>query len=382
MNQKPSRWRKRAAGLGLAVVSALLLGGCSPGGTPGQGVSRNGIWGQFVGLISDLLDFFAQWTGSYVLALLLLTLVVRLIIFPLWLRQIRSSLMMQRMGPQRAAIERRYRGDTQRIQQETMKLYQAAHVNPLMGCLPAIIQIPVFFALFRAIYENPSLYQTHFLWLSLGQRDPYYVLPILASGLTFLSQFLSMRLLGTAPGAPTTPQEAQGQQMQRMFLYIYPFMMLFITIPYQSGVALYWVFSNLLMVLQILSARFIHVEVPKLVDEEGNFTEEVQINPRMQRLFEQQNSLQEGASPKSAPARSSVREQVQQRQREQQKQRQARLEEARKNAHRSASGRTRSSSAAPKSGSAAGRKIVRETNAPPPSHKKSGEQNRSHPKKK
>src|SRR5690606_26308891 len=116
------------------------------------------------------LDTFANWfQGSYVLAILLLTIVVRTLILPLTLKQYRSSKAMQALQPQLAEIKKKHKDNPQKQQEETMKLFQTHQVNPMAGCLPLIVQMPVFIALYNAIYWNKDIRTHEFLGLMLGE---------------------------------------------------------------------------------------------------------------------------------------------------------------------------------------------------------------------
>lgn len=220
---------------GLAAV--MSLSGCSmyptkPGHWPG------GLWGNILQHVSSVIDFTASHLGgSYGLALLVVTVAVRLIVLPLMIKQIRYQKVMQSLQPEIQKIRSKYQGDNQKIQQETMKLWQQYGVNPMSGCFPMVIQLPILYALFGAIEGNVKLSESHFLGIfNLGHPDHYYILPLLAAITTFFSSKLMMA--GTDGG------------QQKMMLFIMPVFIFIIGSRFPSGLALYWVYTNLFQAVQ------------------------------------------------------------------------------------------------------------------------------------
>lgn len=195
------------------------------------------VWGTILHGISDLMDFFARHLGNnYGIAILIMTVIVRLIILPLFIRQLRYQRVMMELQPQIQKIRSKYKGDNQKIQEETMKLYQETGANPLAGCFPMLIQLPFLYAFYGAILGNPNMRESTFLGIfRLGQHDPYYVLPILAGLSTLLSSWLTMR-----------NQPAQ----QRAMLFVMPVMIFFIGARLPGGLVLYWIYTNLITAIQ------------------------------------------------------------------------------------------------------------------------------------
>lgn len=126
------------------------------------------------------MDWFADllW-GEYGLAILAVTIIIRLIILPLTLKQYKSSKRMQEIQPELKKIKEKYKDDAKKRQEETMKLFQKEGVNPLAGCLPLVVQMPILIALYNAIMRNQHIGEHSFLWMRLGTKDPYYILPAL-----------------------------------------------------------------------------------------------------------------------------------------------------------------------------------------------------------
>ncbi len=191
-------------------------------------------------VLGYIIEFFYNWIPSYGIAIILLTITVRIILLPLTISQTKSMAKMQMLQPELKEIQQKYKGDQQRIQQETMEFYKKNNVNPLSGCLPLILQMPVFFALFqmlRALGINAfgggaqTLYK--FLWLDLTSRDPFYILPILM----VITMIISSRL--TQTDATKTGMSAV------LMTYGLPLVFGFISFRMQSGILVYWVTTNI-----------------------------------------------------------------------------------------------------------------------------------------
>ena len=192
---------------------------------------------QLLSPIQNVLEIIIVWLyqniiANYGIVIILLTITVRLILTPLTITQTRSMARMQKIQPQLKELQKKYKDDKQKLQQETMDFYKKNNVNPLAGCLPLILQMPVFFALFQAL-RNPTEKVTSivkdfdFLWLNLNERDPYYILVILMVGTMFLSTKLST----------TDPKQAK-------LMYILPVVFGFISWQFPAGILVYWVTTN------------------------------------------------------------------------------------------------------------------------------------------
>jgi len=172
--------------------------------------------------------------ASYGITIILLTIIVRLVLTPLTITQTRSMARMQKIQPQLKELQKKYKDDKQKLQQETMDFYKQNNVNPLAGCLPLILQMPVFFALFRTLREPTEKVTSvigdnlSFLWLELDKPDPYYILVILMVA----TMFLSTKLTTTDP-------------KQSKIMYILPVVFGFISFRFEAGILLYWVTTNI-----------------------------------------------------------------------------------------------------------------------------------------
>ena len=220
----------------------LILAGCGTDyltNPPPINPETGGFWDRyFVFPLSWLLDQSSLFLGgNYGLGILATTIIIRLAVLPLMVKQLKSSKAMQAIQPELQKVKEKYKDNQQKIQEETMKLFQKNNVNPLAGCLPLLVQMPILIAFYQAIMRNESVRTHDFLWMALGQPDPLYILPILAA----ITTFLQTKLMGT--GMPQNPQ-------MQMMLYIMPAMILFIAVTLPSALSLYWVFGNIFTIIQ------------------------------------------------------------------------------------------------------------------------------------
>jgi len=216
-------------------------------------------WGWFeffMRPIFDLLMFLFHAFGNFGLAIIALTFIVRAIMFPIAQKQFQSMAAMRKLQPKMKAIQERFKDDKQRQQQEILKLYQTEKVNPAAGCLPIVLQIPVFYALYKVLLVSVEMRHQPFIgWIKdLSAPDPLTpvnlfgllhfappamlaigVLPILVGA----TQFVSMKL---------NPQPMDPAQAQ-MFA-IMPWVLVFIMAPFAAGLQLYWITNNLLTMAQ------------------------------------------------------------------------------------------------------------------------------------
>jgi len=195
-------------------------------------------------VLTGISDFLIQvlvaingFTGNFGLSIVVLTIAIRIVLLPLTLSQVRSTKRMQELQPQVKKLQTKYKNDPQRLNEETMKLWRENKVNPLSGCLPLLIQLPILWAFFRALIDFEGLQNASFLWIpDIGAADPLYILPILAGVATFLQTKY------------TTPTGADGSQ--KTMLYVMPVFIAWISARYPAGLALYWTVSSIFGALQ------------------------------------------------------------------------------------------------------------------------------------
>jgi len=183
-------------------------------------------------------------THNYGLDIILLTLGLQIIVFPFTLTSYKSMAIMKRLQPKMKEIQDRYKADPKRLSSEMMGLYKQAGTTPFSGCLPMLLQMPVFIAFFTMLRNAYELNGTPFaFWIQdLSKHDPYYVLPILTGGIMYLQQYLS----GSVATDPT--------QKQMMLMMPVVFTVIFLRSP--SGLALYWLTNSLAsMNVQIWATR-------------------------------------------------------------------------------------------------------------------------------
>ena len=243
--------KRLLAALALVTVFALVLSGCATQTTqkPTQISHNSSNW--WDAWVVYYLSQFVLWIakvcgGSYGWAIIIFTVIIRVILLPLNAVQINSTRKMQEIQPELKALQEKYSSKDMetrnKLNEETQKLYKEAGVNPYAGCLPMVIQLPVMWALYQAIWRTPEMQNGKFLWMDLGKPDPYYILPILATVFTFLSSYIAT--LSVPKSSQTT--------MTKMMSYVMAIMVGIWAIVFQSAISLYWVISNLFQVGQTL----------------------------------------------------------------------------------------------------------------------------------
>jgi YidC/Oxa1 family membrane protein insertase len=223
-------------------------------------------WGWFYWFeqpIFWILDNLFRLTGNFGVAIILLTLIVRGLMFPIAQRQFKSMAAMRIVQPKMKAIQERHKDDKAKQQQEIMKLYQEEKVNPLAGCLPIFIQIPVFYALYKVLMLTIEMRHKPFIgWIQdLSAPDP--LTPVNLFGLLPFTppSFLHLGILPILLGITMYYQFKLNPQpmddAQKQVFALMPWVLMFVMAPFAVGLQVYWITSNLLTVLQqrILYAR-------------------------------------------------------------------------------------------------------------------------------
>ncbi len=252
----PKQLRKTLLTWGLIAVIIIA------GSQIGWGV----IWneGLMRPMLNVLLFLYAYLGHSFVVAIGALTIILRLVTMPLTIKQIRASQNMAALQPKLAELQKKYGGDKQRLVQAQQKLYKEAGASPLGGCLPSLVQFPIWIVLYQSInslladtplelmHLGKNVYagfealtriiplQSHFLWLNLALPDPSpFVLPILVAGTMWLQQKMM-----TQPSAD--PQQASMNQTMQLMM---PLMFGYFTTQFASGLAIYFVISNVVGII-------------------------------------------------------------------------------------------------------------------------------------
>ena len=177
------------------------------------------------------------FAGTFLISIIALTVVIKLLFFHLSAASYRSMARMRKLQPKLVQLCERYGDDRQKMNQAMMELYRKEKINPLGGCLPILIQIPVFISLYWVLLESVELRQAPFmLWLNdLSTHDPYFVLPVIMGASMFIQHKLN----------PTPPDPVQAKVMMAL-----PFIFTFFFLWFPSGLVLYWVVNNILSITQ------------------------------------------------------------------------------------------------------------------------------------
>ena len=206
------------------------------------------IWNQYVDFLVNVLNSLTTLFSSAGLGIIAFTLVVKTLMLPLTVKALRSSKAMQELQPKIKELQKKHGNDRQRISQETMALYQQYRVNPMAGCLPMLIQIPIFLGLYNAIMRlstsGAGLWDQGFGWLpSLAHPDPWHMLPIVAG----LFQFVQTQMMRPANQPKSTdPQQA----MMNSVMNIMPLTVVFFGWSFAAGPVLYWATQSVYSVVQ------------------------------------------------------------------------------------------------------------------------------------
>lgn len=257
-------------------------------------------------LIRPTFKFISKFIGNMGIAILLLTLLVKLLVYPLTYKMLYSQAKMQSLKPDLEKLRKKYGDDKQAIQMKTMEMYRASGVNPLGGCWPMALQMPIWYALFRFFPGSIDFRQESFLWahdlstydsiLNLGMNVPFYgdhvsLFTLLWAGTTVIYSYYNMQNMQM----PT--QEGINANMMKYMQYLMPVMFLFFFNSYAAGLTVYMLFSNVFNIAQtVITKNFVinHDKVANKLEENrkkpkkaGGFGE------RLQKALEEQQKIQE-----------------------------------------------------------------------------------------
>ena len=192
-----------------------------------------------------LLTWFEGFLGNWGLAIILLTILIKIVFWPLSRKSFKSMEQMKKLQPRMKQLQEKYKNDKEALSREMMQLYKTYGVNPMGGCLPILIQLPVFVALYQALLNCIELRHASFitylpgtdlLWLAdLSVKDPFYITPLVMGATMFLQQWLS---------------PAMGDPQQRKIMMIMPVVFTVMFINFPSGLVLYWLCNNILSIIQ------------------------------------------------------------------------------------------------------------------------------------
>ncbi len=208
----------------------------------------------FAAPLGFILEFLYGFIQNYGLSIMALTAVVKIALYPLYLKQIKSTASLGDIRPQMQDIQRKYAHDKATMNQKMSELYKEEKINPMAGCLPMIIQMPIIFGLFTLLRDPASIFEgneemifaTHesFLWIENLSQPDTWILPILAGVATFISfSQTSKQTMGATEGQP-----GMGG-MTKMMKYFFPIMIVLMARSFAAGLAIYWFFGQVVQIL-------------------------------------------------------------------------------------------------------------------------------------
>ena len=213
-------------------------------------------------LIIQVIQTLYHFLGSigfpnYGLAIVLMTVIIKIILYPLTKKQIESTRAMMSIQPKMKEIQEKYKNDKVRLNQELTKLYKEQGVNPMAGCLPLLIQMPILFGIYYGIrdfqYEGPA----NFLWMeNIALPDPMYILPVLSAVTTFIQAKQTMPKKSSGDKQDGVMGMMQGQMMT----YFMPLFIGYISLSFPAGLVLYWIVMN---IMQIAQQAYINSQMEK-----------------------------------------------------------------------------------------------------------------------
>ena len=240
-----------------------------------------------MGIIAKPIGYLLMWiyrlVGNYGISLIILTFIVKLVLYPLYAKQIKSSADMAEMSEKTQEIQRRYANDREKQNEEMQKLYAEVGFNPMSGCLPMVIQFPIIMGLF-ALLRNPMKYMPagsemifanheSFLWIKdLAQPDPW-ILPIAAGVATYFAFALNSAMTNMAqPGASA----GQNKAMNAIMKYFFPVSILWLARSYPAGLAIYWAGGQFMQI-------FFNIRINKMRDKMAQEKEQKKLVERAEK---------------------------------------------------------------------------------------------------
>ena len=221
-----------------------------------------GIGARLMIPVIQFLNMLYRATGNYGWAIILFTLLTRIVLFPLMRKQYHSMAKMQKIQPKMKRVQERFKDDRQLQQQKMMELYRKEGVNPMSGCLPLLVQLPILILIWRAILYSAELIHLSpgFLWIpDLSLYDPYFILVIVTTGIMMLQQWLM------------TPTRAETSGTQKYFGYIFPLIMAVLLWRFPAGLWLYYLLTTGAQVAQqaIVNREMARADAGRLAPAEG-----------------------------------------------------------------------------------------------------------------
>ena len=197
-------------------------------------------------LILKLLMFLYKMIPNYGIAIIIMSIMIKVVFYPLTHKGMRSTHKMQEIQPLIKEVQSKYKNNPQKAQKEVMAIYKEHGVSPLGGCLPLLLQMPVFFALYPVLQSTIALRHANFIfWIKdLAIPDPYYILPIIMG----ISMFLQQKLMSPKPSSNMDEKQMAQMKTQKMMMYGMPIFLVFIFKSLPAGLVLYWFSYNILSI--------------------------------------------------------------------------------------------------------------------------------------
>lgn len=229
--------------IGAMMLAVFVLSACARQQLEPITPESEGFWDSYIIYpLSQLILWLSHTFNSYGIGIIIFTLIGRVILLPLTIYQQKNMEKMNDIQPEIKALQEKYSSRDEatqmKLQEEMKRVQQEAGVSNWSGCLPILIQMPIFIALYQTVLRTPELATGNFLWMELGQPDPYFIIPIMAAGFTLLNTVLM--------------QYGREQQGSKMMYVIMPVMIFLITIATASSIAIYFAVTNLTSVLTTL----------------------------------------------------------------------------------------------------------------------------------
>lgn len=236
-------------------------------------------------LITGLV-YIKSLVGNYGIAIILITILIRALIWPIYAKSARTMKRMSKLTPMMKELREKYADNPEKMNKETMKLYQTYGVNPLGGCLPMFIQLPVFLAFYRMLWSAAELRQENFLWVTdLSLPDTVYTIPGMGIDINPLPIIMGLTSFVQMAITPRT-----GDKTQQTLFMLMPLVFVFICYNFASALALYWTVSNAFSILQTWMTN--KLPEPELVKRKGAAKKGF-----LQRMAEQAEAAKRGESP-------------------------------------------------------------------------------------
>jgi YidC/Oxa1 family membrane protein insertase len=222
------------------------------------------LFGLFAKPLGYLLAGIYSTVGNYGVTLIIFTVIVRLCLFPLYANQIKHQIKMTDVQPRMKEIQKKYAGDKEEMNKQMMALYKEENFNPMRGCLPMLIQMPILFGLFTLL-RKPTVYlptsqldnmifavHENFFWIQDLAQPDLWILPIAAGITTFISFSMTQSQSTAAAGGATANQMAG---MMKMMKYFFPVMIVWMGRTFPAGLAVYWFIGNLCTIVQFYALK-------------------------------------------------------------------------------------------------------------------------------